>query len=279
MWKWGCCWQWLCSFLILTMFYFHRAADFLLPLCSKPLHSVPPGAGRRLPPLASSAMAGRVMVDSVDFGMSRIQKKVLDSASRGDKRMMGAGLVGRLLRPSIRSLAFTKDVNRQIDEMDDHRSSVVSSFYIHLSGHTWFISVTSPVCSLVFIFPLWFCWEASLLGVFYCTSGWKSSGASLATDRFFSQFSNAALGIIRFCVPVSSLSFMSDFFEKVVLQQLVDCLDPNKSLCTSQSAYRPHHSTETFLLKTSNYILLGLDKWHVSINTAWPVLSIWHNWS
>ena len=67
--------------------------------------------------------------------------------------------------------------------------------------------------------------------------------------------------------PVSNLSFISKISEKVVLQQLVDCLNHNNLLCTSQSAYQPHHSTETLLLKTANDILLGLDKRHVSLLT------------
>ena len=54
---------------------------------------------------------------------------------------------------------------------------------------------------------------------------------------------------------------------KVVLQQLVDYLNHNNLLCTYQSAYRPHHSTETLLLKTANDILIGLNKRHVSLFT------------
>ena len=67
--------------------------------------------------------------------------------------------------------------------------------------------------------------------------------------------------------PVSNLSFISKIVKKVVLQQLVDYLNHNNLLCTSQSTYRPHHSTETLLLKTANDILLGLDKRHVSVLT------------
>ena len=66
---------------------------------------------------------------------------------------------------------------------------------------------------------------------------------------------------------MSNLSFNSKFFEKVVLLQLVDFLNHDNLLCTSQSAYRPHNSTETLLLKTANDILLGLDKMHVSLLT------------
>ena len=66
---------------------------------------------------------------------------------------------------------------------------------------------------------------------------------------------------------MSNLSFISKIYEKVDLQQLVDYLDHNNLLCTSQSAYRPHYSTETLLRKTANDILLGLDKIHVSLLT------------
>ena len=72
---------------------------------------------------------------------------------------------------------------------------------------------------------------------------------------------------------MSNLSFISKFFEKVVLQQLVEYLNHNNVLCTSQSAYRPHHSTETSLLKTPNDILFGLDKRHVSLLTLLDLFS------
>ena len=67
--------------------------------------------------------------------------------------------------------------------------------------------------------------------------------------------------------PVSNVSFFSNFFEKFVLQQLVDYLDHNELLCTSQSAFRSHHSTETLLLKNANDFLIGLDKRHASLLT------------
>ncbi|WP_419649386.1 reverse transcriptase domain-containing protein, partial [Thiolapillus sp.] len=67
--------------------------------------------------------------------------------------------------------------------------------------------------------------------------------------------------------PVSKLSFMSKITEKVVLQQLLAYLTEHKLICPSQSAYRPHHSTETALLKITNDILLALDSGNVSLLT------------
>ena len=81
--------------------------------------------------------------------------------------------------------------------------------------------------------------------------------------------------------PVSISSFISKIYEKVVPQQLVDYLNHNNLRCTSQSAYWPHHSTVTLLLKTANDILLGLDKRYVSLLTLLDLFSafdtIYHN--
>ena len=67
--------------------------------------------------------------------------------------------------------------------------------------------------------------------------------------------------------PVSNLSFFSKILEKVVLQQLLTYLNDYDLFSPSQSAYRPHHSTETALLKISNDILLALDSGNVSLLT------------
>ena len=49
--------------------------------------------------------------------------------------------------------------------------------------------------------------------------------------------------------PVSNLSFLSKFIERVVCSQLTSYLEVNKLLPDNQSAYRRNHSTETALLK------------------------------
>ena len=60
---------------------------------------------------------------------------------------------------------------------------------------------------------------------------------------------------------------MSKITEKVVLQQLLAYLIEHNLICPSQSTCRPHHSTETALLKITNDILLALDSGNVSLLT------------
>ena len=67
--------------------------------------------------------------------------------------------------------------------------------------------------------------------------------------------------------PVSNLPFLSKILEKVVLSQLFTYLNSHNLISSSQSAYRPFHSTETALLKVSNDILTSLDCSEISVLT------------
>ena len=55
--------------------------------------------------------------------------------------------------------------------------------------------------------------------------------------------------------------------QNVVLQQLLAYFTERNLICPSQSAYRPHHSTETALLKITNDILIALNSGNVPLLT------------
>ena len=60
--------------------------------------------------------------------------------------------------------------------------------------------------------------------------------------------------------PVSNLSFISKFLEKIVANRLQAHIKTNHLCNLLQSAYRKHHSTESALLKVYNDIIISMDK-------------------
>ncbi|BFZ03836.1 hypothetical protein BsWGS_06875 [Bradybaena similaris] len=75
---------------------------------------------RRRPPQPLPSTPGEPL-DMPDFGLSKIKEKVVQTAMKRDKRQVGIGILGRLMKRRLKSNVMTKEVKVQLDNMDDHR--------------------------------------------------------------------------------------------------------------------------------------------------------------
>ena len=64
---------------------------------------------------------------------------------------------------------------------------------------------------------------------------------------------------------MSNLTFLSKLLERMVCRQLTDLLDANNTISSIQNAYRRFQYTESAQLKVYSYILMAMDRGHLTL--------------
>ena len=134
----------------------------------------------------------------------------------------------------------------------NNRTLVTSEQIGNLNG-----SALSKTCQLDHA-PIWLVKQyRELLSPFVA----MFSKESITTGCFPAKYKNAIVtpllkksnlysSLIKSYRPVSNLTFLSKFLEKVINTQLQVYLNDNEAMPKHQSAYRRYHSTETALAKS-----------------------------